>query len=194
MHIVAHYKSQNRITHKQARVSHDVVFDESASWYLPPTPDPNSNPSSDDEVSEAKMPPDEREIGTLDESPISFRLSGPNECLRQFDQSDEESVSSGDSVVHSPCRKPRKRLTCKGKGKKKMPEYGTDRGESDRSESDSENNDEGPSRVKSVFPKKALTSANEQLRRSIHRKATQKQGRTRLVCRNGGRDAHMGRE
>ena len=30
---------------KQARVSRDVVFDESASWYLLPTPDVNSNPS-----------------------------------------------------------------------------------------------------------------------------------------------------
>ena len=57
-------------------MSHDVVFDESASWYLAPTPDFSSNPSSDDEVSEAKMPPDDPEIGTREESPISFRLSG----------------------------------------------------------------------------------------------------------------------
>ena len=47
------YKCYNPRT-KQARVSRDVVFDESASWYLPPTPDLNSNPSSDDEVSEAE--------------------------------------------------------------------------------------------------------------------------------------------
>ena len=58
---------------KQARISHDVVFDESASWYLPLTPDLNSNPSSEDEVN------DEHETKTLEESPISFRLSGPNE-------------------------------------------------------------------------------------------------------------------
>ena len=38
----------------------------------------DSNPSSDDEVSEAEMPPDEPEIGTHEESPISLRLSGPN--------------------------------------------------------------------------------------------------------------------
>ena len=65
--------------------SHDVVFDESVSWYLPPTPDLNSNPSSDDKVSEAEMPPDEREVETLDESPSSFLLSLPNERLRRFD-------------------------------------------------------------------------------------------------------------
>ena len=52
------YKCYNPRT-KQARVSRDVVVDESASWYLPPTLDLNSNPSSDDEVSEAEMPPDE---------------------------------------------------------------------------------------------------------------------------------------
>ena len=38
---------------------------------------------------EAEMPPDEREIGSLAESPISFRLSGPNERLSRFDQSEE---------------------------------------------------------------------------------------------------------
>ena len=70
------YKCYNPRT-KQARVSHDVVFDESASWNLPPTLDLNSNPSSEDEVSEAEMPPDERETETLEESLVSFRLSGP---------------------------------------------------------------------------------------------------------------------
>ena len=69
---------------KQARVSRDVVFDESASWYLPPTPTPDSNPSSDEEVSEAEMPPDEPEIET--ESPISLRLSGLSRRLSRFDQ------------------------------------------------------------------------------------------------------------
>ena len=54
------YKCYNTRT-KQARVSRDVVFDESASWYLSPTPDLNSNPSSDDEVSEVEMPLNERE-------------------------------------------------------------------------------------------------------------------------------------
>ena len=53
------------------------MFDESASWYVHPTLTPNKSiPNSEDEVSEAEMPPDEEEIGTLEESPISFRLSG----------------------------------------------------------------------------------------------------------------------
>ena len=67
------YKCYNPRT-KQARVSRDVVFDESASWYLPLTPDLSSNLSTDNEVSEAEMPLDEPEIGTREESPISFRL------------------------------------------------------------------------------------------------------------------------
>ena len=56
---------------KQARVSHNVVFDESTSWYLPlPPTSKDSNPSSKDEVSEAEMPRDEREVETIEESPI----------------------------------------------------------------------------------------------------------------------------
>ena len=78
------YKCYNPRT-KQARVSNDVVFYESTSWYLPPTTDLNSNLSSDDEDSEAKMPPDEPEIRTCEESPISFRLSGLNGRLSRFD-------------------------------------------------------------------------------------------------------------
>ena len=39
------YKGYNPRT-KQVRVSRDVVFDKSASWYLLSTPDLNSNPSS----------------------------------------------------------------------------------------------------------------------------------------------------
>jgi hypothetical protein len=91
------YKCYNPRT-KQACVSRDVVFVESASWYLPPTPQPDSNPSSDEEVSEAEMPLDELEIGTRPESLISVPLSGPSEGLGQFDQSDDEPASSGDSL------------------------------------------------------------------------------------------------
>ena len=49
------YKCYNP-RNKQARVSHDVVFDESTSWYMPslPTPD-NFIPISKDKVSEAEM-------------------------------------------------------------------------------------------------------------------------------------------
>ena len=47
-----------------------------------------------------------------------------------------------------------------------MMEYGTDRDESDRRESDSEKSEEGPSKANG----KASTSANEQLRRSTRQK------------------------
>ena len=129
------YKCYNPRT-KQVRVSRDVVFDESASWYLPPTPNPDSNPNSSDEVSEVEMPPDEPEIET--ESLISLRLSGPNGRLSRYDQSDEEPASSGDSVMHSPRRKPRRRLTRKEKRKRKVSDSGTDRNKSNQRDSDSE--------------------------------------------------------
>ena len=60
------------------------------------------------------------------------------------------------------------------KRKKKIPEYGTDRDESDRRESASEKSDDGPSRAKSVSAKKASTPANEQLRRSTSHKLGRK--------------------
>ena len=47
------------------------------------------------------------------------------------DQSDEEPASSGDSVVLSPRKEPRRRFTRKEKGKKKMPDYETGNDESD---------------------------------------------------------------
>jgi hypothetical protein len=70
---------------KWACVSRDIVFDESASWYLPSIPQPSSNVSSDGEVSKAEMPQDEPEIGTRPESLISVPLSGPCEGLGRFD-------------------------------------------------------------------------------------------------------------
>ena len=94
------------------------------------------------------MSPNEPEIET--ESPISLRLSGPNERLSRYDQSDEEPASSGDSAVHSPRRKPRRRLMRKEKGKRKVSDSGTDRNESDRCESDSEETGDGSSKVKSA--------------------------------------------
>ena len=125
------YKCYNPRT-KQARVSRDVVSNESASWCLPPTPDLNSNPSSEDEINEAEMHLDERETETLEESLVSFRLSGLNVQLSRFDQSDEELASSGDSAVNSPRKKPRRWFTHKEKRKKKMSEYDTDRDELDQ--------------------------------------------------------------
>ena len=140
------------------------MFDEFASWYLPSPPTPeDSIPIIEEEVSDANMPQDEGDIGALEESPISFGLSGPDERLSWHDQSDVETASSGDSVVHSPRNKPRRRLTRKENGKKKMPEYDSERDESNRCESDSEKSEYGPSKAKSASAKKVSTSANEQL-------------------------------
>ena len=56
------------------------MFDESASWYLPSPPTPeDSIPIYEEEVNEAEMPHDEGDIRALEESLISFRLSGLNE-------------------------------------------------------------------------------------------------------------------
>ena len=96
------------------------------------------------------MPPDEPEIETREESSISLRLSGSNARLSRYDQSDDEPTSSGDSAVHFPRRKPRRWLTRKEKGKKKVSNSGTDRNESDRRESDSEGTGDGSSQVKSA--------------------------------------------
>ena len=79
------YKCYNPRT-KQAHVSRVVMFDESALWYLPSPPTPDlSILISDEEVSEAKMPWDKGDIGAVEESPISFRLSGSNERLSRHD-------------------------------------------------------------------------------------------------------------
>ena len=114
------------------------------------------------------MPPDEPEIGTREESLISFRLSGPNGRLSWYDQSDEEPASCGDSVVHSPRRKPRRWFTRKEKGKKKVSDSGTDGNESDRRESDSEGTGDGSSKAKSASAEKVSTSANDRLTTSAN--------------------------
>ena len=151
--LVGYSNDQYQTSKRETR----CCFDESASWYLPPTPDLNSDPSSDDEVNEAEMPPDEPEIKTREESPISFRLSGRNGRLSWYDQFDEESGSSGDSTVHSPRRKPRRQLTRKEKGKKKVSDSGTDRNELDQRESDSEGTGDGFSKAKSASIEMAST-------------------------------------
>ena len=92
---------------KQVRVSPDVVFNEWSSWYLPSSPTPiNSILNLEDEASEAQMPLDEENIGTLEESPISFWLSGPNEELSPDEQPFEFSASKEYSVVLSLRQKP----------------------------------------------------------------------------------------
>ena len=57
------------------------MFNKLASRYHPLTNSTpvNSMPNSEDEANEAKMILDEEEIGTLEESSISFRLNEPNE-------------------------------------------------------------------------------------------------------------------
>ena len=59
-----------------------------------------------------------------------------------------------------------RRLTCKEKGKKKMPDYGTDKDKSDQSESDTEKNVDGRSESKSESAKRALKLVNEKAYRS----------------------------
>ena len=86
------------------------------------TPEQNS----EDMVSAVEMPPKEEEFGALEESLISFRLSGPNERLSRNDLSDEESASIGDSVVLSPHRRLRRWLARKKKGKMQMLEFHMD--------------------------------------------------------------------
>jgi hypothetical protein len=150
------YKCYNPRT-KQACVSRDIVFDESASWYLSSAPQPEADPSSDGEVSEAEMPPDEPKIGTRPESPISVPLTGPSAGLGRFDQSDDDPASSGDLSVHSPRKQPKRRFTRKEKGKRKVLDANTQRDESCRREADSEAQGAGTSGEKSV-------SSNERLR------------------------------
>ena len=113
------YKFYNLQT-KQVRVSRDVLFDESASWYLPssPTPD-NSIRISEDEISEAELLLNEDKIRVVEESSISFWLRSLNERLSSNYQLDGEPTSSGDCVVQSSCRKPRSWLS--GRSMKQMP-------------------------------------------------------------------------
>ena len=60
------YKCYNPQT-KQVRVSQDVIFDESATWYLPLTPTPNSNPITEDEVNEPKTNQEEEQEHEISE-------------------------------------------------------------------------------------------------------------------------------
>jgi hypothetical protein len=156
------YKCYNPQT-KQACVSRDVVFDESTSWYLPSAPQPEADPSSDEEVSNAEMPSDVPEIGTQPESPILVPLTGPSAGLGRFDQTDEEPASSGDSVVHSLRKLPKRRFTRKEKGKKKVSDADTQMEESCQREANSEAQGAGTSGEKSV-------SGNGRLRRSTRTK------------------------
>jgi hypothetical protein len=107
------YKCYNPRT-KQACVSRDVVFDESSSWYLSSVPEPDSNPSSDGEVSEAEVPPDVPEIGTQPESPISVPLIGPSACKNVRCGSSRETTAD---VFRSRERDSRKRERTQNDGR-----------------------------------------------------------------------------
>ena len=67
--------------------------------------------------------------------------------------------------MHSPRRKPRRRLTYKEKGRKKVSDSGMD-----RNESDSEDSGDGSSKKKSTSAEKASISAKERVRRSTRKK------------------------
>ena len=147
------------------------MFDESTSWYLllPPISH-DSIPSSEEEVSEAEMPRVEGEIRAPGKSLISFRLTGSNEGLSLDGQSSDEPASSGDSVMLSLRKEPGRRFTREEKGKKKIADYDFGHVESDRNESDSEPIKKEPPQKRLKSAKKAMKSANEQLRRSAHLK------------------------
>ena len=75
-------------------MSHDVVFDESSSWYSLPSPTPkDSQQIVGGKASETNYL-NKGDIGIIEESLISFQLSGRNETLSRNDQSDEEPTSS----------------------------------------------------------------------------------------------------
>ena len=57
-----------------------------ASWYSLPTPTPDEDPIPEDEASEPEeVQVEDEDFGTLEESLISFRLSGPNEEMSRID-------------------------------------------------------------------------------------------------------------
>ena len=112
---------------------------------------------------------EEEDYGTLEESLISFQLSGANKELSWSDQLNDEWASSEDSVVHTPCKEQRRQYTRKEKGKMKMPEQGTDKGVSNQGEFDTIREEE-PQEVRSDATTMALKSANEKLHQSIHHK------------------------
>ena len=79
---------------------------------------------------------------------------GSNEGLSGNNQSNEELVNSEDLVVHSLRKESRRRYKRKEKGKMKMLGYGTDKVESDRTESSTARNEDGPSETRSESAKR----------------------------------------
>ena len=142
------YKCFNPST-RAVRISRDVVFDESASWYKPDaTPsDPieeELNANSDDETRPSPPPKD---------NPSSTELIGPQEPPRDENTSRPSPTSD--------------------KGKGKMPEYEVEVHPDDRDSDDSArslDSEFGVPIMRTPGVKKALTSTNEKLRRSSRAK------------------------
>ena len=110
------------------------------------------------------MPLDEGEIGILEESLISSRLSGPNETLSWNDQSDEGQVSGGDFAIQFPRQKPRRHFTRLEKGKMKTTEYWTLAVTSNQNDSDMAGGKNGPPKMRSKSAERATKSAHPKLR------------------------------
>ena len=95
------------------RVSWDVVFDESASWYLPPSSPTlvhsEQNPEDEAEIANSF----EEDISTQD-CPISFRLNGPIEESSQDGRSASKEESN---TLFSPKKMSKKRLQRRDKEK-----------------------------------------------------------------------------
>ena len=122
----------------------------------------DSIPNSEGEANEFD-PLVEEDIDTLDESRISFRLSGLNEELSQNGQP-FDMLANDEELVVQPMRMNLKRWpTRKKKGKKKMTEYSTEDGMSDRCESDGAMSEDKPPELRSELAKTALKTANERL-------------------------------
>jgi hypothetical protein len=152
------YKCFNPMT-REVRVSRDVVFDESASWYSPTTPKTPTNyeTSSEDDGSTAEST--EIDLRFPEECPTSLQLSGPEERLSHYDM-----TQSGEK---SGVTSPRRKAHC-NKGKKKASQCVNEASASEQS--DSEHSDLGPPELQSIAAKRAMKSANEKLRRSSRHK------------------------
>ena len=106
----------------------------------------------------------EMEIGTQEESPISFRLSALIEEPSQNSQSIEESASKHNSIMHSAKMKSKRRLSQREKGKKKMLEYYTNKATSNQNEYEgSMSNDGGPHELRLDLAKRTLRLDDEKL-------------------------------
>ena len=132
------YKCYNPSTQK-VRVSRDVVYEESASWYEPRT----TTTSFDPESAEQEMEDEDQLEYIFEGSPITTRLSGPREPLS------DQSTS-----------RPSPKL---GKGKAKMLEYEDQVDNKSLHSLDIEF--EGLDTLMRTT-KKAIDPANEKLRRS----------------------------